>query len=64
MGKSPLDKSDLIAYVALDKNIVCYRKPKNTKGKSGKHWISQGTMLDIGNADLLDIFGELKLEFG
>lgn len=64
MGKSPLSKSDLIAYVALDKNIVCYRRPKNIKGASGKHWISQGTMLEIGNTDLFDIFGELRLEFG
>lgn len=64
VGNTPLGTSDLIAYVALDENIVCYRNPKNIKGKSGKQWISQNTMLELSNTDLLDLFGGLKLEFG
>lgn len=64
VGHGDLSSSDLIAYIALDKNVVCYRKPKNLTVKSHMHWMTPKKMQALGNKDLLDVFSELKLEFG
>lgn len=60
MGLTDLSASDLIAYVALDKEIICYRKPENITAKAQVHVISYSNMLRMGNKDLLEVFSELE----
>jgi hypothetical protein len=61
--KSYFGDVDLIAYVAMDRKLVCYRRPEKIKARSNRHWMSASTMQRYGSSDLFEIFTRLHQDF-